>query len=108
MSFLSLLVGLLILAPQDPGPTPVAVASLDVSAPEGVVKGTFHVRFLKPVRIYYPERFGLSPTANRWLFVEFQSEIGVFILRPSGAVPKWSHEDGVWTFEPREQIRVSL
>ena len=110
MKFLSFLLILLILAPQGagPAPAPVAAASLDVSASEGVISGTFRLRFIEPVRLYYPQRFGLAPTTNRWFLVEFESESASFHLRAAGAVPKWPHEDGVRTFKPGEQLSVSL
>lgn len=89
-------------------PTPIAVASLEVTAPHGIVKGSFRLRFAEPVRFYFPERWGLAAAANRWFFVEFASEGSTFHLRPSGAVPKRPYGRDVQELEAGEEIVASL
>jgi len=88
--------------------TPIAGASLAVSAPDGVVEGTFRLRFLASARVYYPEDFGLAAATNRWFFVKIESETAAFHLQADGIVPRWPHRDSVRIFEPGEETVVAL
>ena len=70
---------------------------------------TFTIQFQRQTRIYYPERWELSPAAGTWFVVEFVSDTGDrYSLTPGGAVPMWPHEDGVREFRAGDELTARI
>ncbi|MEM7482387.1 MAG: hypothetical protein AAF481_14515 [Acidobacteriota bacterium] len=83
-------------------------ATLSAEAREGKFTGVLTLSFHEPVKIYLPERWGLSPLAGSWLSVKIESETESYELISRGAMPKWPHENGVQSFSAGQQVSVAI